>query len=609
MDDRLERITQMLRSEGFTGAVRAVAAYVWWVVRGKPDHRDIYQRWMDAADSVLPENPDPDVGFSVVMPVYNTDPVYLERAVGSIVEQVHQRWQLVMVDDCSTNAETVSAARRLAQTDDRIDLVVRSDNGGIAAATNSGMEVARHEWTAFMDHDDRLHENALTWFSSVAAHADLIYSDEDKLDADDRRHSPTWKPAWSPRLLLGINYINHLTAVRTDLARSLGGIRRGFDGAQDHDFMLRLAEVPDLRVVHIPNVLYHWRIWSDSYSQTPESSLASERSGLKAVGEAVERRGWDSQVGLSTGTPYNYRPRFGALSPPPTVKIIIPTRDRVGLLRTCVRSVLERTDGADVHVVIIDNGSVKDSTARYLAELDTREDFTVRRIDDRFNYSMLCNEGARTGPDTEYLVFLNNDVEILARKWLQQMLGWLHADPDVCAVGTKLFYRKGKIQHAGVVLGLGGVAGHYDDGQGDGPKLNDHHDQVREVTAVTAALLAVRTSDFAAVGGFNEDMPLVYQDVDLCMRLASETGGAVLYDPTYPATHLGSASRKKHEPAQTYGVFRFQMLWSDAIRDGDRYYSPHLTTEMSDLSMMGIPADRAAFTARFRPRWSGPKPR
>ena len=597
--ERVRRLNELVRTEGVVGSFRTVGGYARWRLRGRPTSYDEYDEWMRAAEDVHPMRADREAGFTVVMPVHNTGPKYLSDAVESVVAQTHQKWQLVMVVDASTREVTTRTAEALAAGDNRISLITCEGKQSVALVTNAGIEAATHEWVALMGNDDLIHQETLAWFSTCAANSDLIYSDEDKLDASSRRHSPTWKPAWSSRLLLSINYINHLAAIRTDIVRDIGGIRAGFDGAQDHDLMLRVSEIPDLRVAHIPHVLYHRRQRPEFSSQSAVSSLAAERSGLEAVADAIERRGWQADSSLGTGTPFNYRPRFREVEPRPSVKVVIPTRDHVRLLRRCVSSILNRTDGVDTHLVIVDNGSVKASTLAYLEQFSSRHDASVIHIDDEFNYSRLCNEGAVTGPDTDYLLMMNNDVEVVGRKWLQQMTGWLVGDPAVCAVGAKLMYPDHTIQHGGVVLGLDGVAGHYADGHDNAPALNNHHDQAREVTAVTAAVLLVRSEDFASVGGFREEMPLVYQDTDLCMRLSRETGGSILYDPTYPLNHVGSASRASHSPEQTYGVFRFWHLWKDELAQGDRFYSPHMSRSASDFSLRELPDDDAEFAARF----------
>lgn len=598
----VQRLRDLVAEEGAASAAKVAWEYVRWRSHGRPFEYDEYAEWIEAVEAIRPSRIDSNAGFSVVMPVYNTDPAYLSEAVESVVTQTHRKWELVMVDDASTRGSTSRAAAALSASDPRISLITLESNGGIAVATNAGIDQAKYEWIAFMDHDDRIHRDALAWFSGCAVSSDLIYSDEDKLDEAGRRHNPTLKPAWSSRLLLSNNYVNHLAAVRTSIVRDLGGLRAGFDGAQDHDLMLRVSEIPGLRVTHVPNVLYHWRIFSRSFSNLTESSRSSEESGLRAVGDAIGRRGWSADSSLGTGSWFNYRPRFRELSPRPSVKAVVPTRDHVGMLRKCVSSVLARSDGVDLHLVVVDNGSAKAKTIAYLAELEARDDVTVIHIDDEFNYSDLCNQGAEAGPKTDYLLMLNNDVEVQGRNWLKQMTGWLDADPAACAVGTKLLFRDGTIQHAGVVLGLRGVAGHYAEDQDNAPQANNLHDQAREVTAVTGAALLVRSEDFFAVGGFRTELPLVYQDTDLCMRLSHDTGGSIIYDPTYPLVHRGSASRAKFSPEQAYGVARFQFLWSEELIAGDDFYSPHLDLTETDFVLRALPTDVSTFAPRFNPR-------
>ena len=341
MSRNVQRLQELVASEGAVQASKTAFQYLRWHFRGRPTTYVSYSDWMNAADAVRPPHTDPSVGFTVVMPVYNTLPEFLTAAVASVVAQTHQKWELIMIDDASTRSATSRTAAGLAASDPRISLIVRETNGGITVASNMGIANASHEWIAFMDHDDCLQPEALAWFSGCAEYSDLIYSDEDKLDISGRRHSPTWKPAWSPRLLLSINYINHLTAVRTDIVRRIDGIRVGFDGAQDHDLMLRLSEIPDLRATHVPHVLYHWRIWPESFSQSAESNISAEDSGLRALADAIERREWQADSTLGTGSPFNYRPRFRETTPRPTIKVVIPTRDRVGMLRRCIAGVFQ----------------------------------------------------------------------------------------------------------------------------------------------------------------------------------------------------------------------------------------------------------------------------
>jgi GT2 family glycosyltransferase len=282
--------------------------------------------------------------------------------------------------------------------------------------------------------------------------------------------------------------------------------------------------------------------------------------------------------------------------------VVIPTRDRVKLLRTSVTGVLQRTDGVGVHLVVVDNGSVKPKTLVYLEEIGARDDVTVVRHDDAFNYSRLINLGVGAGPETPAVLLLNNDIDIHHRPWLQQMAGWL-ADPGVVAVGTKLMLPNGLIQHAGVVTGIGGVAGHYALEWKDTPILGNLHDQAREVNCVTAACMLVRTEAFNAAGGFNEDLPIDFQDVDFCLRLRS-AGGIIMYDPTYPLTHDQGATRGLHRASNAYTLTRMRFMWGDVIDAGDPYYNPNLTLRDHSLRPAPLSRDTEQRRKRLQPRWT-----
>jgi GT2 family glycosyltransferase len=494
---------------------------------------------------------------------------------------------MVIVDDGSSNPAPLRELARSAKRDRRIRLVHVDRNGGIAQATNLGAAEAKGDYLVFLDHDDELAPGALEWLSTCTPEADLIYTDEDKLaDAGDH-HSHFFKPAWSPRLLLGVNYVNHATCIRTSLFREVGGLREGLEGVQDHDLLLRISETPGLVVRHLPNLLYHWRAWGGSYSGSADTRRRVEEAGLAMIQETIDRRGWRAQAMLGNKKPFNYRVVFAPDPTPPLVKVVIPTRDQVDLLKVAVDGVLNRTDGVTTHLVIVDNGSRKAKTHAFLSDVATRDDVSVVTIDDAFNYSRLCNEGVLAGPDADHVLLLNNDVEIRHRGWLLQLSGWLR-DPEVAGVGPLLLYPKGRIQHAGVVVGWGGNAGHYAQRQRYEPKTEALYDQAREVGCLTGACLLVRTADFHAAGGLNEDFAVDFQDVDFCLRLREVTGGVLMYDPTFPGVHAESASRGRRE-ASGYSVSRLQFLWGEVLSDTDPYYSPHLSITAYDLSLAGFP--------------------
>jgi GT2 family glycosyltransferase len=536
--------------------------------------------------------------------VFNTPPGILDECIGSVYDQTYPHWELILVDDASSDPDTAGMLNKWRARDGRISVIRNHENFGISRATNRGIAEASGEFVAFVDHDDVLTSTALEWVASCAK-ADLIYSDEDKIGAITEHREPFFKPAWSPRLLLGINYINHLLVVRTELLRKLGGLRTGYEGAQDHDLLLRLSELP-LTVAHIPAVMYHWRSWEQSTAQSAGHFSEAEERGRQAIEDAVHRRGLNARVGLGAGAPFNHRVLWQPEPDPPLVKVVIPTRDHVKMLRRVVDGLLNRTDGVRIHLVIVDNGSAKQQTYDYLTELVARHrNVTIIRIDDAFNYSRLCNAGAAAGPDAPLLLLLNNDVQIRHRDWLLQLSGWLR-DPVVKGVGPKMRFPDGTIQHSGVVVGLGGIGNHYAMHLPDQPRHGNLHDQAREVQCVTAACMLIRADDFAKVGGFDESLPVDFQDVDLCLRLRYDVGGILMYDPTYPLIHEQSASRGMEGAASGYTVARFNFRWEELVRSPDPYYNPHLVLHLKEgrheLDLAAIPDDRRVKGMRMTPR-------
>lgn len=592
----------MLRTDGLLETLKNVSRYGRWIVGGRlePILDPATHAWRGWRGEVLEDLPSTGSMISVVCAVYNTDPWLLRACVESVVLQKYASWELLLVDDGSTRPETMATIEELAGRDPRIKVSRLPDNSGIATATNTGIRLATGTHVAFLDHDDLLHSEALARCASHLEGADLIYTDEDKITETGLHFDAVYKPSWSPRLLLSKNYVNHLVLVRLELLTELGGLRDDVPGAQDLDLLLRLSELP-LNVVHIPDVLYHWRSTETSVAQSPQAKQYAEASGLRAVADAISRRGWDGDASLGTGAPFDYRVRWRARPDTPLVKIVIPTRDRVDLLAEVVDGVLHRTDGVRTHVVVVDNGSRDGDAIAYLDDLSNRPDVTVHRVDDSFNYSALCNQGAAVGPKAEFLLFLNNDIEIVHRNWLQQLLGWM-VDPQVSAVGSKMVYPDGRIQHAGVVLGMGGMAEHFAAGLPDAPRLGMHHDQAREVSCVTAACVLVRAKAFHAVGGFQELLPVDFQDVDLCLRLG-EAGGVLIYDPTYPVVHLESVSRGV-VPSSPYTVSRMLFWWSDKLKAEDPYYSPHLSLLSQDFGLRRPQESPTLFSKRLEPRYS-----
>ena len=532
--------------------------------------------------------------ISVVMPVYDPPLEWLERAIESVQEQTYDRWQLVLVNDASTNPQIAPLLDRYARQDSRTLVVHRKQNGHIAAATNDGLSVATGEFVAFMDHDDELAPFALAAVALEAATADVLYTDEDKIDAHGKHYDPHCKPSWNPELLLGQNYLSHLTVIRRSLITAIGGLRTGFDGAQDHDLVLRAtAETSTDRIRHIPLVAYHWRAIEGSTALAPGEKNYTEDASMRALRDHL---GEPWTVGLANA-PTAYRP-VPPLNEFPLVSIIIPTRDRVDLLRQCTDS-LVRTTYPAFEILILDNDSSDPETLDWLDSFDNGHDHRVIPAPGPFNYSAVNNLGARHAKG-ELLLLLNNDTEVIEPDWLALMVRWA-LQPNIGAVGAKLLYPDDTIQHAGIILGLGGLAGHghlHDPASAAGyfNRLVLTH----EVGAVTGACLLTWRSTWEQLGGLDEELAVAFNDVDYCMRVRHEANQRILWVPNALLYHHESVSRGKEDDPVKVARFNAEVdraldKWADVLAQ-DPAYSPNLTLEANAFTLARQP--------RITPPWT-----
>jgi GT2 family glycosyltransferase len=499
--------------------------------------------------------------ISVVMPVYNPEREWLDEAIRSVVEQAYERWELCIADDHSSRPYVRKCLDHWTSADPRIRVTFRETNEGIAAASNSALELAQGDLVALLDHDDLFRPHALflvsEFFRDHPDH-DIVYTDEDKLLPDGRRGQPYLKGAYSADLLLSNNYICHLTVARRRLIEEVGGFRSGFEGSQDHDLLLRLVERGI--VGHISEVLYTWRQVPGSAALTVDAKRGAYRSGTRAIAEALERRVLPGAV-VSAGTPGWYHVRY-VLKATPKVSVIIPTRDRVDLLQICLDSIANRTAYSNYEVVIVDNDSRDSATLEYLAGLRNR----VLKDPSYFNYARIMND-AVSETDGEYILFLNNDMRVLSDEWMTAMLE--HSQrPEVGAVGARLLYPDGRVQHEGIKIGGGIIAGNidHDDYFGLGKSIH-------EVSAVTGACMMMRREVFDRVGGFDERLRVAFNDVDLCLRLR-KYGYRIIYQPLAELVHHESASRGKLHPMQDEAYFIDK--WGTADQLNDPYVSPHI---------------------------------
>jgi GT2 family glycosyltransferase/glycosyltransferase involved in cell wall biosynthesis len=536
-------------------------------------------QWNERRSTLLEEQLNsisPGPKLSIVMPVYDPPPEFLGRAIQSVSNQLYQNWELCIADDASRDERIGQLIEEWVVKDSRIRSTYRKQNGGISVAANAAAELASGEYIVFLDHDDELSPDALAevaLYVSANGDTDVLYSDEDKIDPKGHRYDPHFKPDWSPELLLSVMYVTHLFVIRRTLFEQVGGLRGEFDGSQDYDLALRTTEQAR-HVGHIPKVLYHWRSVATSIASSVTAKPASLLAGQNAVEEALARRGHSTAVSrpewavrVSCGY-YTLRfPDHG-----PRVAIIIPTRNQLSVLRACLQS-LARTTYTNYQVVIADNASDDPETVSYLDRCDHR----VLRIPDagkEFNFAALNNEAVRQ-VDADYVLFLNNDTEVISPEWLSQMVGYLGMD-GVGAVGARLLYRDGRIQHAGVIRGYhDGKAGHAFKLTSPGEGAYQAYPLIaRNYAAVTAACMLTRKDLFEELGGFDATrFPLSYNDVDYCYRLHS-LGYRSVYCPTAELIHheghsRGNINRPLEEAAflAKYGGFT------------DPYYNVNLSLE------------------------------
>jgi GT2 family glycosyltransferase/SAM-dependent methyltransferase len=523
--------------------------------------------------------PSPPV-ISVLVPVYNTPEPFLRAAIESVRRQIYPHWELCIADDRSTEPHVRELLSEYQVMDDRIKVVFREENGHISAASNSALQLASGSWIALLDHDDELSEHALAIVALALAKnpaASYVYSDEDKLDERGRRFSPFFKPEFDPVMLLGENYPCHLSVARRDLVEGIGGFRLGFEGSQDWDLVLRITEgLEPQSILHLPFILYHWRVHPDSTASSGEAKPYTATAGVRAVEEHLTRLGRSGDVSWLPATQRN-RVTWRITEQPPLVSIIIPTRNGRYLAR-CIDSVRRLTTYADYEILVVDNGSLERGSLHYLRVHEN--DTTVIRDERPFNYSALNNMAAGHARG-ELICLLNDDVEAMGGEWLEEMVAQI-IQPDVGIVGAKLNYQNGTIQHAGVTLGIHGVAGHLHRGA-ERFDLGYFGDLalVRRVSAVTGACMLIRKEVWTQLGGLDEkNLSIAFNDVDFCLR-AGEVGWKVMWTPFAELTHHESISRGPDDVGPRAEEFKLEVdymkkRWADVLHC-DPAYNPNLT--------------------------------
>ncbi len=547
------------------------ADYAQWCDKHEPKAADFAARV-----AALPRRP----LISILLPVWNPPVAFLKAALASVRAQCYPDWELCIADDGSTDVAVEACLAAAVAADPRIRLHRRHDNGGIAVATNDALAAASGEYCAFLDHDDTLAPDALLSLAESAVRApdvDLFFCDEDKLDPEGTRTLPFFKPAWDDEWIRTTNCVLHFTVVRTALLRELGGLATGIDGAQDWDLVLRVAERAGRSRIHrIPRVLYHWREISGSTAAAAFEKPALAAAQRRVLSDSIARRGDGAQALPGT---MGWRIVYPLPEPPPLVSIVIPTRDRVALLRACIESIRACTDYPAYEFVIVDNDSQEPEARAYLTALAQQGTARIASYPHSFNYAAQCNLGVREARGS-MIALVNNDIEAKAGDWLRELVS-LAARPQTGLAGATLFYPDGTLQHAGVILGLNGVA--------DRPWIGSRRGfggpygrarAVREVSAMITACAVVARDRYLGVDGMDETLAVSCNDLDLCLRLG-RAGLHHVVSPYAELVHHESASRGyADDPANARlssdEETRFAATWADHLAD-DPLYNPNLT--------------------------------
>lgn len=532
--------------------------------------------------------------FSIVVPVYKTPEKYLKEMIDSVLAQTYENWELCIADGSPAGQDVSGILKRYAGKDDRIRYEVLGENRKIAGNTNAALSMASGDFIVLADHDDVVPAHAL--YECVKAlnedrGVDVLYSDEDKLDMDGGAlFDPHFKPDFNPDLLTSVNYISHLFVVKRSLVETVGGFREEFDGAQDYDFIFRCTEAAG-KIHHIPKVLYHWRCHQDSTASNPESKLYAFEAGARAIMAHYERLGIPAEK-VEKGVDYGIYHTTFRIQGEPLVSVVIPNKDHHEDLDLCIRSIIERGTYKQVEFVVVENNSSSPETFAYYEKI--QQEFPQVRVvtwEREFNYAAINNFGGKYAGG-EYLLFLNNDVELIAPNFIEEMLGFVQRD-DVGIAGARLLYQDDTIQHAGVVVGFGGIAGHTFIGLHKAENSYFHRAMcAQDYSAVTAACLMTKKSLFENVGGFSEELAVAFNDIDFCMKIRA-LGKLVVYAPYAVLYHYESKSRGLEDTPEKVARFNrevaiFAKKWPEILRDGDPYYNPNLTLRKSNFALRDL---------------------
>lgn len=531
--------------------------------------------------------------ISVVVPAYETPKEFLKQMMDSLVNQTYGNWELCIANGSPQNREMAELLEEYSNRDSRIRYQNLEKNLGIAENTNEAFAMAQGEFIGLLDHDDLLAPNALyEIISFLVKHpdADAVYTDEDKVTTGLEEHfQPHLKPDFNLDLLRSNNYICHFFVVRRRIVEQVGGFSREYDGAQDYDFIFRCVEQAR-EVGHVPEILYHWRTHKASTADNPASKMYAFDAGKRAIEAHLRRQGVPGLVSHTKDLGFyrvEYPVREQAL-----VSIIIPNKDEKETLEACLKSIQEKSTYSNYEILIIENNSQTKEIFQYYKKLEKDSRIRLLRWKKEFNYSAINNFGARAAKG-DYLLFLNNDITVINPGWIEELLGNCQRE-EVGIVGAKLYYPDDTIQHAGCVIGMGGIAGHMFVNMKRNRTGYLHKASIQQdMSAVTAACMMMKKEVFQKVGGFKEELAVAFNDVDLCLRTV-QAGYLVVYNPNVEMYHMESKTRGAEDSTQKVRRFQEEIEymrchWIDILKNGDPYYNKNLSLTKWNYSLRPFP--------------------
>ena len=529
------------------------------------------------------------VTISIAVPAYRTPEMFLRQLIESVQAQSYPFWELCIANGSPDDETMKRVIGEYIESDSRVRLQNLADNQGIAGNSNAALSMATGDYVGLLDHDDLLAPNALYEVASyLQTHpgTGMVYTDEDKVTEDLTEHfQPHLKPDFNLDLLRSNNYICHFLVVKRAVALEAGGFRSDYDGAQDYDFIFRCADLAG-QVGHVPEILYHWRVHKASTADNPVSKMYAYEAGKRAIEDHLKRYHTPGDVALKKDLGFyrvTYPVREQAL-----ISIVIPNKDQKETLEKCLHSIYTRSTYSNYEIIIVENNSTTDEIFDYYRAIDGCNHTRVIRWEREFNYSAINNFGILHAKG-DYIICLNNDIEVITPGWMEELLGTCQR-PEVGIVGSRLYYPDNTIQHAGIVVGIGGVAGSLFVGMKRERSGYLHKAALmQDLSAVTAACMMVRRDAFEAAGGFTETLAVAFNDVDFCLKVR-QAGFLVVYDPYVEMYHDESKTRGTENTKEKVRRFQSEIEymrshWTDILRHGDPYYNKNLSLSKWDYSL------------------------